>query len=106
MPIHDEAAAFLRDYRRLTSAQRARFHKALNHFIADLQAMETGKRSWFRPSLRVKPVRTTPGLYEMSWAPDTEGLRSHGATLEPKDSCTYNGTAAALTASYHNRSPR
>ena len=78
MPTHDETKTFLRDYRRLTSAQRTRFHKALAYFIADLQAMETGGRSWFRPSLRVKSVRGIPGLYEMSWAPDGRATFSWG----------------------------
>lgn len=70
MPTYEASPAFLRDYRRLTAAQRDRFATALSGFIADLLAMEAGERHWFRPGLRVKPVRGAPGLYEMTWAPD------------------------------------
>ena len=44
MPTHEESAALLRDFRRLTDLQKARFAKGLGRFVPDLLAMEAGKR--------------------------------------------------------------
>jgi len=78
MPTHEESAAFLRDFRHLTDSQKARFARALARFVADLLAMEAGQKTWFRPGLRVKPVRGAPDLFEMSWAPDGRATISWG----------------------------
>ena len=78
MPTHEESAAFLRDFRQLTDSQRARFGRALRRFVADLRAMEAGQKTWFRPGLRVKPVRGAPDLFEMSWAPNGRATFSWG----------------------------
>lgn len=32
--------------------------------------MEAGRQAWFRPSLRVKKIRSKRGVYEMTWAAD------------------------------------
>lgn len=70
MPTHDETTAFLRDRNRLTTAQAERFKARLADFIEDLKEMESGRRTWFRPGLRVKKLAGTPDVYEMSWAQD------------------------------------
>jgi hypothetical protein len=57
---------FARDLRRLTKAQRAPAQTAARELAADLNA-----KVRFRPSLRVKRVRSAPpGVFEMTWAPD------------------------------------
>ena len=78
MPTHDASTAFLRDFERLTPAQQARFFAALKRFATDLLAIEVGQQTWFRPGLRVKRVRGTTDLYEMSWAPDGRATFSWG----------------------------
>lgn len=79
MPIYDATEAFERDVARLPPAQAKRFRVALSRFIADLEAMEAGEPPWFRPGLRVKRVRGTAGLYEMTWAPDGRATLSWGS---------------------------
>jgi hypothetical protein len=64
---------FLDMYRQLTPAQRERFLRARDMFLADLRA-----GSGFRKGLRVKGVRTRPGVYEMTWAPDGRATFSYG----------------------------
>ena len=78
MPTHQESSAFLRDSGRLTGPQRVRFAQALARFVADLRAMAAGERLWFRPGLRVEPVRGAPDLFEMTWAPDGRATFSWG----------------------------
>lgn len=78
MPTHEESEAFLRDLYRLTPAQQKRFRVALGRFIDDLREIESGQKTWFRPGLRVKRVRGTWGLYEMTWAPDGRATFSWG----------------------------
>ena len=70
MPTHDETTAFQRDRARLTEEQAERFKARLADFISDLKEMEAGRRSWFRPGLRVKKLSGRPDVYEMSWAAD------------------------------------
>ena len=50
----------------------------LGRFVDDLRDVEMGWRAWFRPGLRVKPVRGAPDLYEMTWVPDGRALFSWG----------------------------
>lgn len=52
-------------------------------FVADLIAIEDGRRTWFRPGLRVKPVRGSEGLYEMTWAPDGRALFTFEEPMKP-----------------------
>lgn len=77
MPTHDEAEAFLRDYRRLTPSQRDQFLAVRDQFIADLKAMEAGRGQWFRPRL-VRKLSGRTGLYELRWAPDGRATFSLG----------------------------
>ena len=78
MPTHSETGPFLRDYKRLDPSQRARFEAALRRFVADLKAMEEGRRAWFRHGLRVHSVHALPGMFEMSWDADGRALFSWG----------------------------
>ena len=78
MPTHEETAAFLRDYRRLTHVQRARFLEARAAFIADLRAMEAGEQAWFRSGL-VRKLTNAPGQFELRWASDGRATFSLGA---------------------------
>ena len=44
MPTHDETGPFLRDYENLTPQQQDRFDSKREEFVADLMAMERGRR--------------------------------------------------------------
>lgn len=70
MPTYEWTLAFDRDLRRLTNDQMERLLSALCAFIAYVIAMENGEIDRFRGGLRVKGVRGSPGLFEMTWAPD------------------------------------
>ena len=83
MPTHDESDRFLRDWDRLTKAQRARLRAARHSFVADLRDMEAGRRSSFRPGLRVKGVKGAPGVFEMTWAPNGRATFSWGDEIVP-----------------------
>jgi hypothetical protein len=52
------------DWQKLSLEEQARFRAVLRRFIQDTE------RGHFRPGLRVKGVRTAPGVFEMTWAPD------------------------------------
>lgn len=78
MPTHEETAAFLRDYRRLTHVQRTRLAEAQSAFIEDLRAMEAGQRTWFRPGL-VRKLTNAPGQFELRWASNGRATFSLGA---------------------------
>lgn len=56
---------FRTEFRQLAPAQQAAFLIAVGHFVDDLRA---GGR--FRKGLRVKGVKSAPGVFEMTWAPD------------------------------------
>jgi hypothetical protein len=54
--------------------ERARFAAVLRRFIQDA---EHGR---LRPGLRVKGLRSAPGVFEMTWAPDGRATFEIGAT--------------------------
>ena len=83
MPTHFENPSFLRDLKRLTLAQITLFEARLQQFVADLADMEEGRLSWFRSSLRVKKVKGSPGVYEMTWAPDGGATFAWGPQQTP-----------------------
>ena len=78
MPTYEQTTAFLRDFDRLTRSQQERFLTAVYLFIADLVAMDAGRKDRFRPGLRVKRMRGVPGLFEMTWAPNGRATFSWG----------------------------
>ncbi|MFB7030941.1 MULTISPECIES: hypothetical protein [Terrabacteria group] len=74
MPTYETLPRFTADLHRLTPAQRQRFRRAvLDAFVPDLR---TGGR--FHPGLRIKGVRSAPGIYELTWAPDGRATWSYG----------------------------
>ena len=83
MPTYDRSGRFRRDWNRLSEAQRVHLKAARDDFIADLREMEAGRRSSFRPGLRVKGVKGAPGVFEMAWAPDGRATFSWGDEIVP-----------------------
>lgn len=78
MPTHHESGTFQRDWKRLTKSQQSRLKGAVDRLVADLRDMEAGRRRSLRPGLRVKGVRGSPGVFEMTWAPDGRATFSWG----------------------------
>ncbi|MFD3976346.1 hypothetical protein [Streptomyces cyaneofuscatus] len=66
MPTYETLPRFTTGLGRLTPAQRRRFRRTVAAFVDDLR---TG--SQFRPGLRIKGVRRTPGVYELTWSMGT-----------------------------------
>lgn len=73
MPTYERTARFDRDLAGLTAEERRRFRVAVAKFVADLR---TGQ---FRKSLRVRGIEGTPGVFEMTWAPDGRATFQYGA---------------------------
>ncbi|WP_432089360.1 hypothetical protein [Streptomyces sp. bgisy095] len=74
MPTFETTTRFTADLDHLTPAQLRRFRRtALKAFVPDLR---TGRR--FYPGLRIKGVRSAPGVYELTWAPDGRATWSYG----------------------------
>lgn len=78
MPTYERSARFDRDYEALTPTQRAQFRTAVRKFVADL---ERGRA--FRSGLRVKGVRGSFGVFEMTWADDGRATFSYGEPIRP-----------------------
>lgn len=76
MPTFDKLRRFERDYQNLTAEQRAAFVAAVTQFVDDLR-----ERRSFRPGLRIKRVRGTADVSEMSWAPDGRATFQYGAEV-------------------------
>ena len=76
MPTYERSPQFLDDYSDLSPAQRRAFQVAVTKFIADLR-----RGRGLRPGLRVKGVQGSPGMFEMSWAPDGRAVFSYGASI-------------------------
>jgi hypothetical protein len=72
MPTFARAARFDKDWSLLDEHDQERFKTALRHFIEDVEA---GR---FRPGLRVRGVQGTPGVFEMTWAPDGRATWQYG----------------------------
>jgi hypothetical protein len=77
VPTHEELPRFLREYSNLTAEQQASFKAALRLFVRGLRERK------FDPSLRVKRVVRTQGVWEMSWAPDGRATFAWGAEVRP-----------------------
>ena len=74
MPTYEWAERFRRDLQKLTAEAQRRFRDTIrDEFVQDLAS---GRG--FRPGLRVKPVQGTPGVWEMTWAPDGRATLSYG----------------------------
>ncbi|MDN3059847.1 hypothetical protein PH213_36065 [Streptomyces sp. SRF1] len=75
MPTYEATPRFTADHRRLTPAQRRRFRQAVTAFIDDLH---TGT---FRASLRVKGLRSAPGVFKFTWDGDGRATWSYGPEI-------------------------
>ena len=76
MPTYERSPQFIRDHADLSADQRRAFRVTVEKFVADL---ERGRG--FRPGLRVKGIKGSPGLYELTWAPEGRAVFSHGAPV-------------------------
>jgi hypothetical protein len=72
MPTHEAYASFWRDWHELTPQEQRAFKKAVEKFVADLRV------GHFRPGLRVKRVRGTREIFEMTWAKDGRATFQYG----------------------------
>jgi hypothetical protein len=63
VPTYEALPRFTTDLHRLTPEQRRRFRQAVTAFVDDLR---TG-HGRFRAGLRVKGVRSSPGVFELTW---------------------------------------
>ena len=78
VPTYEPLPRFDEDWDRLSDEQRERFMKAVGEFEEDLAA---GMRP--RPGLRVKGVKSAPGVFELTWAPDGRATWSYGGEKVP-----------------------
>lgn len=76
MPTREALPQFWRDWRELSGLQHEAFLRALDKFVEDLRA-----RRGFRAGLRVKGVQSSPGIFEMTWAPDGRATFSYGRSV-------------------------
>ncbi len=74
MPTYEVPAAFRREYERLPADQRRRFIAAVAEPARALDA----KPPDFTAGLRVKRVRGTVGVWEMTFAPDGRATFAYG----------------------------
>ena len=78
MPHWTRAQRFDRDYAKLPADVKRRFHDVVRtSFVPDVDA------GTFRPGLRVKRVRGTRGVFEMTFAPDGRATWEYGPPREP-----------------------
>lgn len=80
MPTYDKWPSFLRDWDRLTTAQKERFMEAVAEMVADLKAHRP-----FGPGLRVTRVQKAKaeGVWEMTWAPNGRATFMYGPEQQP-----------------------
>ena len=76
MPTWAAALRFKKDFAKLSPDEQKAFRAAVEKFVADLRA---GKG--FRNGLRVKGVKGSPGVYEMTWAPDGRATFEYGKSV-------------------------
>ncbi|MCA1223394.1 hypothetical protein [Streptomyces sp. 8L] len=74
MPTYETLSRFTADLHRLTPEQRRAFHRVVAR--AFVPGLRTGGR--FPAGLRIKGVRRTPGVYELTWAPGGRATWSYG----------------------------
>ena len=77
MPTFERLPRFDADWNKLTKEQQDDFKVAVAKFVDDLQR---GHR--FRAGLRVKLVRRTGGIWEMTWAKDGRATWQYGQELK------------------------
>jgi hypothetical protein len=78
MPTYERHGRFNRDFQDLTPEQRKQFLAVLvEQFIPCLRARN------FPPTLRIKRVQSTRGVWEMTWAPDGRATFEYGDEVMP-----------------------
>lgn len=75
MTTFEVTPRFRRDLKKLSKSQREAFLSAVQDFKADIVV------GTFRPSLRVKGVQGTPGIFEMTWAQNGRATWQYGSPL-------------------------
>jgi hypothetical protein len=76
MPTFERLPRFDADWNKLTKEQQDAFRVAVAQFVDDLQRGEG-----FRSGLRVKVVRGSGGIWEMTWAKDGRATWQYGHEL-------------------------
>lgn len=76
MPTFERSERFDRDHARLSPDEKAKFLAAVKKLVEDL---ERGRG--FRKGLRIKGIRGSPGVYEMTWADDGRATFSIGSSI-------------------------
>jgi hypothetical protein len=76
LPTYERSPQFVDDYAALSAEQRRAFRVAVEKFVTDLS-----RGQGFRPGLRVKGIRGSPGMFELTWAPDGRAVFSYGASI-------------------------
>ena len=79
MPTFARLARFDREFRRLPQELQRAFLAMLPAFIAALRATPPE----FAPGLRVKRVQGSPGIWEVTFAPDGRATFSYGEEIRP-----------------------
>ncbi len=77
MPTFDALARFLREYAKLTEAERDQFRVARGKFV---QGLRSGQ---LPPGLRISQMAGHPGVYELTWAPDGRATFTYGDEARP-----------------------
>lgn len=75
MPTYERRPQFDRDYAALTPDQRKAFRAAVEKFVADLE------RGSFRAGLRVKGIRSAPGIFELTWVTNGRATFEYGTPI-------------------------
>ena len=78
MPTREATEEFWREWRRLSRRQQEAFLVAVEKLVADLKA-----GLGFRPGLRVRGVRGSPGIFELTWADDGRATFQYGPSRVP-----------------------
>jgi hypothetical protein len=77
VPTYELLPKFLRDLKALSKKDAEVFRRSVVLFIAGLRAGS------FDPRLRVKRVKSTADVWEMSWAPDGRATFQYGEEITP-----------------------
>ncbi len=75
MPTYERTDRFRRDHAALSPEEKAAFRTAVEQFIEDLPSQR------FRKGLRVKGVRGTKGIFEMTWGDDGRATFEYGPEI-------------------------
>lgn len=82
MPTFDRTETFNKDFASLDPDDQGRFLTAVEEFVDDLA---TRGPAGLRGGLRVKRVRGTDRVWEMTWAPDGRATFEYGDEIHPGD---------------------